>query len=91
MIFIKGDLAIEDNELTSELMQMMWSTLDFTSTKDTIAGGGSAVHMRFNYLRSNLGQLYKEKRVNAKTATALMDYVQRTLFAHLQLYLTCLG
>ena len=91
LIFFKGDLSIEDNELNAELIQMMWGTLDFTSFQDKIEGGGAAVHRRFTFLRNAMADLYAQKRVNKKTATAIMDYAKRTLFSHLQLYLTCLG
>ena len=69
----------------------MWRTLDFQNTNDKIENGGAAVHSRFRFLKNSLSQLYADKRVNREQVGRILDYMQRTLFSHLQLYLNCLG
>lgn len=91
LILLKSDLAIVETDLTCDLLQVLWKTLDFQNTRDSVGNGGAAVHGRFSYLQEQLTELYKTKQITRPHVQGILQYVKRTLFSHLNLYLACLS
>lgn len=54
LVFLKGDLGIQDDEQLSELINCIWRALDFQNTSDQIKNGGPAVHSRYNIFKTKL-------------------------------------
>ena len=50
LVLLKHDLAMEDVESISDVLQAMWETLDFMNVDDQLDQGGAAVHGRFTNL-----------------------------------------
>ena len=51
-------MQVEDEDTISELVQILWKTLDFLNIQDKIENGGAAVHGRYNYLKDQLLDMY---------------------------------
>ena len=90
LVFVKSDLGIETPEAISHVMQVMWKTLDLLNAdaSDNIA---TATQERYTQLRNGLRRLFEEKFINKDQVSRILDYMRKTIFGHMQLYLTCLG
>ena len=87
---MKTDLKITDNDISAELLQIMWNTLDFLNVQDEIEKGGKAVNNRFITLQNSLKELYLEKRLTTSHIKDICDYMRKTLFIHLNLFIQCM-
>ena len=89
LVLLKHDLKMEENDCIAEAIQAMWETLDFMNIADSMEDGGKAVNSRFITLTQQLSNLYRDQRINKNQATGILEYSRRTLFSHMQLFLTC--
>ena len=45
---------------------------------------------RFTLLKAGLKRLFSERMITKEQVQQTLDYAKRTIFGHLQLYLTCM-
>jgi hypothetical protein len=81
---------MKNDDHIADVLQALWETLDFRNLNDQIDNGGAAVHGRFKKLQKKLVELFTEKKVTKNQVKGILDYSHRTLFSHLQLFLSCL-
>ena len=91
VILCKHDMKVENPEIVAEVVESLWKTLDYHNIQDEVDNGGAAIHGRFTFLKSELENMFFAKRLSKKDVKLILDYTQRTLFAHLHLYLACLS
>jgi len=56
-----------------------------------LKNGGAAVHGRYNILTEDVTRMYKEKELTRDQVKQIMEYMKRTLFSHIQLFLNSLA
>ena len=54
LVMCKQLLKLENNDLISDLIEMLWKTLDYTNIWEEIQNGGRAVFGRFNFMQEEL-------------------------------------
>ena len=91
LVMCKQLLKLENNDLISDLIEMLWKTLDYTNIWEEIQNGGRAVFGRFNFMQEELCGFFDKDMLTRQQVKEVLDYVKRTLFAHLGLFMTCLS
>lgn len=91
LVLCKNELKLESNDAIARLVELLWGSLDFKNVSDQITRGGSAVHERFNFLQRGLVELFQNKVIDKSQVKTILDFTQRTLFAHLNLFLACMS
>ena len=71
-------------------MQVLWKTLDLLNP-DASANLSEATQERYMQLRNGLKRLFEEGIVNKEQVGKTLEYTRKTIFGHMQLYLTCIG
>ena len=90
LIFLRSDLKMKNSKACSMTLQVFWDTLDLfaNEAKNTFE---DSLHNRMEILRNGMVALYTMQVISKQQVGECLEYCRRTLFSHLQLYLTCLG
>lgn len=87
----KNELRIESNNDVSEMVEIFWNVLDYRNVDQSFRNTDKALTTRYNKLQTALIGLFNDGRLSKTQIRVVLDYSQRTLFAHLNLFLTCLA
>lgn len=87
MVFVKTTLKIDDTVCISKILAAFWTTLDLFGPADELE---AALASRYEKLHQSLRKLFEDEVINKDQTRAILEYSRKTLFGHLQLYLTCL-
>lgn len=80
---------MEDNEAICHLMHILWQVLGLLDSEPT-GDLNAASENRFTLLKGGLKRLFSERMITKEQVQKALDYSKRTIFGHLQLYLTCM-
>ena len=90
LVFIKSDLCLDQPDAVSHVMQVLWKTLDLLNPEASTSLT-EATQERYMQLRNGLKRLFEEGIVNKEQVGKTLEYTRKTIFGHMQLYLTCIG
>ena len=89
LVFVKKELKINDQERISFILEILWKTLDLFDESQTDLQG--AMSMRVSKLQGGLMQIFAQGIVNKAQVGQILAHARRTIFSHLQLYITCMS
>ena len=46
---------------------------------------------RYKLLQDNLKKMYEEKQLTVSQVKSVLEYAQKDIFAHMRLYMACIG
>ena len=89
MIFIKKELCFDHPKAISCILQTFWETLDLFGPAD--ASMEHAMSSRFEKLKQGMSTLYNMKALSKEQIVKCIEFMKKTLFSHLHLFLACLA
>lgn len=90
LVFIKTKLKINDEQRICWILETLWQTLDIFDY-DSSKALRNSMSNRYNKMQTGIKDLFVNGHINRDQASQILEYLRKTLFAHLQLYMTCLS